>query len=314
MRLAFLISAHTDPAHLRRLVDSLPREADFYVHIDRKSDISQFARLLPDNRRVELIKHRTDVVWGSINEAEYQMELIRAALNDSRTYDYLISMSGMDYPLWSNGRIMEFFRECNGREILQGICMDGQGYAARNYVEYRLFSSRHWPDGSIGSKLRVALRKVIRRAGIRKPLRFKAGERTYKLYKGAAWWAITPRLAGLALREWDGNRSMRRYFNTSFCPAETFIQTVAFNSVEFAPRCILTEGEYTSLAALTPMTYIYYSPVVKVLTEDDFTTLTEQDKMFCRKTITGRSDRLMDMIDERRSEEEKRQPTKHKEQ
>ena len=42
MRLAFLISAHTDPQHLDRLIKSLPEESDFFIHVDAKSDLKIF--------------------------------------------------------------------------------------------------------------------------------------------------------------------------------------------------------------------------------------------------------------------------------
>lgn len=304
MTLAFLISAHTDPEHLRRLIFSLPSGSRFHVHIDRKSDIEPFVRLLGGNPSVTFLERRTDVVWGSINEVEYQMELLRSALGDSVRPDYLISMSGMDYPLWGNGRMERFFAEADGREFLQGISMEGQGRHAEIYTEYRLFGDRRWPAGSLGSRMRVAARRALKAIGLRKPLVFTAGGRRYTLHKGAAWWAITPRLAAAALAAWDTDKALRHYFSTSFCPAETFLQTFAFNSNEFAPRCILTEGDYRSLAALTPLTYIDYNPVIKILTEEDFPALVASGKMFCRKTVTGRSDSLMDMIDARRAEED----------
>lgn len=40
MTLAFLISAHTDPIHLARLLKSLPEDAAFFIHIDSKTDIT----------------------------------------------------------------------------------------------------------------------------------------------------------------------------------------------------------------------------------------------------------------------------------
>ena len=304
MTLAFLISAHTDPEHLRRLILSLPSGSRFHVHIDRKADIEPFVRLLGDNPSVTFLERRTDVVWGSINEVEYQMELLRSALGDSVRPDYLISMSGMDYPLWDNSRMERFFSEAAGREFLQGISMEGQGRHADIYTEYRLFGDRRLAPGLLGSRMRVAARKILKAVGVKKPLTFRAGGRRYTLHKGAAWWAITPRLAAAALTAWDTDKALRRYFSTSFCPAETFLQTFAFNSNEFAPRCILTEGDYRSLAELTPLTYIDYNPVIKILTEEDFPALVASGKMFCRKTVTGRSDRLMDMIDARRDEED----------
>ena len=44
MKLAYLIMAHTDPKHLRRLVDALnvKGKTDFYVHVDSKVDIDPF--------------------------------------------------------------------------------------------------------------------------------------------------------------------------------------------------------------------------------------------------------------------------------
>lgn len=304
MTLAFLISAHTDPEHLRRLIESLPSGSLFYVHIDRKADIAPFVRLLGANSSVTFLERRTDVVWGSINEVEYQMELIRSALGGPVVPDYLVSMSGMDYPLWDNSRMERFFSEAAGREFLQGISMEGQGRHADIYTEYRLFGDRRLAPGSLGSRMRVAVRKVLKAVGVKKTLTFRAGGRRYTLYKGAAWWAVTPRLAAAALTAWDTDKALRRYFSTSFCPAETFLQTFAFSNSEFAPRCILTEGRYTSLAALTPLTYIDYNPVIKILTEEDLPALLASGKMFCRKTVTGRSDRLMDMIDARRTEED----------
>ena len=46
MKLAFLISAHKDARHLRALVNSLPADSEFYIHIDQKSDIRRFEEKL----------------------------------------------------------------------------------------------------------------------------------------------------------------------------------------------------------------------------------------------------------------------------
>ena len=124
-KLAFLISAHKDPVHLKRLVDSLPDGSEFFIHIDAKSDIRPFTERI-DQPNVHFIEHRVNVCWGSINEVEYQMELVRAALA-AGSFDYLVTLSGMDYPVWSNSRIMEFFDKANGKIFLQGISMLHQG-------------------------------------------------------------------------------------------------------------------------------------------------------------------------------------------
>ena len=296
MKLAFLISAHTDATQLARLVKALPDNSVFFIHIDKKSDIHIFEKFLGDDDRVRFLPYRVDVVWGSLNEVEYQMELIRAALVADEHFDYLITLSGMDYPLWSKEKITNFFQMANGQEYLCGTDISWQDRPSRLYRQYRLLAQKTWRNGTLKNKFRVALRHIIAALGIRKPLVFRAGEKEYHLYKGAAWWAITPQLASFVLQEWDSNEALVKYFRTSFCPAETFIQTVAFNS-EWKAKCLEKTTPWESLEALTPLTYIYYHPVIKVLTEDDFATIMDSGKMFARKLQSGVSEKLIEMID-----------------
>lgn len=293
MKLAFLISAHTDPKQLHRLINALPPNADFYVHIDLKSDLNVFMKEIQDSR-AHFIENRQNIVWGSWRQTKYQMELIRACLASGIAYDHLITMSGLDYPVWNNQEIEKYFEERKGSEILQGCCIEESDPHARMYQEYRFLSSHK--QKSFLCRLGIALRILLKFLGIKKPLVFSAGGKTYKLYKGGSWWAISPELASFVLSEWDNNKQLVRYFKSSFGPDETFTQTVAFNS-EFASNCMLSEGPYKSLRALTPLTFIEYSPVIKILTEDDYDKVLTSGKMFCRKTVTGKSDRFIDMID-----------------
>ena len=293
MKLAFLISAHTDPRQLHRLVDSLPASSDCYIHIDLKSDLTLFQQEVQSSR-VHFISNRQDVVWGSLIEVKYQMELIRAALSSGINYDYLITISGLDYPVWSNEKIEAFFEKHQGKNILQGIRMTADDPMSRIYQEFRFLS--HYRQKTLPCRIGILARKILKALGVKKPLDITISGKTYYLYKGAAWWAVTTELAAFVLHEWENNIPLVNYFKTSFGPAETFVQTVAFNS-DFAPSCMLSTGLYKSLQALTPFTYIEYSPTIKILTEEDFSKVIESGKMFCRKTISGASDGFIAMIE-----------------
>jgi hypothetical protein len=67
---------------------------------------------------------------------------------------------------------------------------------------------------------------------------------------------------------------------------------------------MIEEGKYQSLEAITPLTYIHYHPVIKILTEEDYPKIKESNKMFCRKVISKTSYKLMDLIDNDRNKEE----------
>ena len=295
--LAYLISAHTDAPQLRRLIEALHPEAEYFVHIDLKSSIAPFLRELGNFPNVHFIPERVNVRWGTMLEVEYQMNLIRAAVHHPRHFDHIFFLSGMDYPLWSRSRISQFLRENAGREFLQGICLDTPDIGERQRRMYTIsrpfFRSR---------RLSILARKALKFIGYRKKRHFQVEGREWKLYKGSAWWCISEELAAFVLEQYETKPQIAHYFRDSFCPAETLIQTIAFNSPHWAGRCILSEGPYQSLAALTPLHFIEYDPVIKILDESDLDRLLASGKMFCRKVVSGRSDNLVDELIERNME------------
>lgn len=298
MKLAFLISTQRDARHLADLVNSLPQDVQYYIHIDSERDLLHFKqRLFREN--VSFINHRVNLVQGSIREVEAQVELLRAALTDGA--DYMVYLSGQDYPLWKNDRIIDFFSKAGGHEFIRGIAMPGQGKAAYPYTDLRPLDGKPWRTLSAKGQLRAGLRRLINGFNIHKTLRIHCPEKTYTLYKGAASWAITPNLARLVVKMWDENERFVSYFHTSYRPVETFVPTVAFNS-DIASQCEMVKGRYQGIDALSPLTFIDGYPDAKILTEDDFAELKVADKMFCRKIVSKYSDGLRSLIDAERED------------
>ena len=62
----------------------------------------------------------------------------------------------------------------------------------------------------------------------------------------------------------------------------------------------IANSTYPGLAALTPLHYINYHPIIRVLTLDDLPALIESGRMFCRKVVSGESDALVDEINRTR--------------
>ncbi len=297
MNIAYLISAHTDAPQLARLILALHADAEFFIHIDKKSDIRPFKEAITA-KNVHFIENRIDVRWGTLIEVEYQMALIRAAVQHPRHFDRIFFLSGMDYPLWSNGHITRWMEEQGDRETLQGICMDTdyiQGQQRELYTLsrplFRLFSNQ-W-----NQRLSILCRKALGAVGYRKRLSFGIGIDTWHLYKGSAWWCISEELARYVLETYQQCPEVKQYFRDSFGQAETVIQTIAFNSPKWAPKCMLTEGPYPGLDALTPLHFIIYEPVIKVMEASDFPTLMASGKMFARKFRSGISDEVVALID-----------------
>ena len=302
MNLAYLISAHTDPEQLQRLILSLQPEAHFFIHIDKKSDIQPFVSIIKGGN-IHFMPQRTNVRWGTILEVQYQMALIKAAVEYPVAFDRIFFISGMDYPLWSNEKISSWAASLGDKEMLCGMNMNTPLLSEQQrelYTTPRPFFSSSWLGNKGNQRLSIICRTIKKHLGMKKSLSFTVDGKEWDLYKGSAWWCISEPLAAHVLHVYERKPEVLRYFTDSFGQAETLIQTIAFNSDEWKGRCMLHQGAYPGLAALTPLHYIIYEPVIKVMDETDYDTLIGSGRMFTRKLISGKSDKLVKLLEEHR--------------
>lgn len=72
-KIAYMIMAHRDPEQLRNLVEALDYKADFYIHIDKKSDIVKFKNKMKwggVRGNITFIKKREYVCWGGMSQVK----------------------------------------------------------------------------------------------------------------------------------------------------------------------------------------------------------------------------------------------------
>ncbi len=298
MKLAFLITVQKDACHLRDLVSSLPADAEFYIHVDSSRDLQRFTRQV-HGENVHFLTRRIKTFAGGLNEVRAQVRLIREALSCGA--DYLVAIDGLDYPLWSNERIDDYFATLGGRQVLSGVAMPGMGRMAYKYTDFQLFNDRAWASGSFKGKVRRLARQLLSGSHIHKTLRIHCPLQTYTLYKGGTSWAITREMGNAILREWDENCHLKNYFSTSYRPVETFVPTVALNS-SLAAQCTRVDGKDYDEESLMPLTYFNGRRSSRILTEDDFQAVCDSDKMFARQVVSDYSDGLKSMIDAKRKE------------
>lgn len=306
MSIAYLISAHTDPQQLRKLISALHPDAHFFVHVDKKSDFDAFTSCI-QQENVHFITQRVDVIWGTIRQVDYQMALIKEAIEYPIPFDRIFFLSGLDYPLWSNARITSWLEANKEKEFMAGFCM-GTGTidacqqdlytVPRPFVQIDGLSVR-W-----NQRIRALLRRICKVLGIRKKLSFTAQGKTWQLYKGSDWWCISRPLLLHIYNIYRDTPEIRRYFVNSFAPSETLPQTIAYNFPEWRARGIVFTDTYPGFVALTPLHFVIYKGSIRVYDENDFQMLIDSGKMFVRKLQSGRSDSLITLLDRHRKEEE----------
>ena len=293
-RIAYLISVYRDAPHVQRLVRALDDgAADFYLHVDKKADARPFLEALPGCTFV----NRRWVNWGGWQQVGYQEEMLKAALHSGKDYEWLVCLSGQDFPLLSPEGIRRFLAHEPGREWIAGMNLTRQGseQQRRKVTRYHLLRdvpvrNRWWRDKLIAG-FRLLMAVIPRRKRPTVALDGKACD----VYFGSDYWALSQDCARYVYRQLCSQRAFRRYFRTAFVPSELCIQTLVFNS-PFASRALLVEGAYRGLESLSPLHFLTYGRQIATLTLQDLPRLQACGKPFARKVVSGASDALVQAL------------------
>lgn len=306
MRIAYIITAYQDPAHLKRLIRALDAQADYFIHVDSRVDMDAFRAGLESGRNVEFCQTRFFVNWGSFAQVLSQKELLRCVMESGRSYDRVVCLSGSDYPIWSNSRIRDEYRLRPDAQFIMGYnvtrCAEPghhERVAFHHFLRDVRVGSRRMKRWMSGSS-RLLLRGLSTLLGIRRREQVQLEGRWVDIYTGSDYWALTFECARHVYDRMCAETAMMKYFKYSYVPSEMCVQTIVFNS-RFAGAAILVEGKYRGLATLTPLHHLAYTDAIKVFDEAGLEELQGSGKMFFRKAQTGKSDTLLALIDRSRA-------------
>ena len=117
------------------------------------------------------------------------------------------------------------------------------------------------------------------------------------IFYASEWFCMTGRCMSYVYDQLTNNHDWERYFRHSYCPDELVVATILFNSpfAEHAFNWKKEDGE--GLEGVTMLHYIEYTDAIQIYDERDYDKLMASEKMFARKLVTGRSDKLMDRLD-----------------
>lgn len=299
MKKAYLITAYRDPRQLSRLIAALNRDSDFFVHIDRKVDERPFRRQIREGN-VFWVRRREWVSWGGISQVYCFRKLLELLFASGERYDRVICLSGTDYPIWSNEALDAEFLANPRKEY---VC--GYNVTRAEKEEARRRCDRHW---SMETRIRnwygmAAVRKCKNKVLNQIPMNRQAplrGERR-DVYWGSDYWAVTWDCARYLYRSLCEEKAFLRYLRRCYVPSELAVQTLVFHSPFAAQAQLLSEDTDYSFTLATPLQYLEWRDgAIRVLTEDDLTTLLQCGKMFFRKAYSGTSDELVRRLEQLR--------------
>lgn len=238
---AFLIMAHHNINHLKRLVSCLDDERfDIFVHIDKKCHES-ISALSTQNANLYIIDSM-DVRWAGYTQIECEIALLEYAINKN-IYKYYHLLTGASFPIKSNDYICDFFEKNNNYEF---IGFDNQRDYSDRVKYYYLFNemgkAKNWFDEQKRS-LRWKFISLQKKINID---RTKGYDLVFK--KGIAYWSITHECAVYIV---SNKKLVETLFKHSFCGDEVFAHTLVYNS-EFKNKVYSLNDEFEGSLRLMP--------------------------------------------------------------
>jgi len=227
MRIAVLILAHKNPEQLRLLVGRLRQDFDVYIHLDKKSNLSE--KLFEHYPNVFCIK-KYAVNWGSYNGILAPLELFKTAVK--KDYDYYIHISGQDLPIKTNQQIIDFL---NINRLV-------------SFVDWHLLPAKIWgEDGGLGrisyywehnsgsgliDKIQKACIRIIRE------IQFKTGCKRQlpdiRFYGGSNWVNLNREATAYLIEYIQNNPKYLNLFKYSCNADEIWMQTILKNNPELS--------------------------------------------------------------------------------
>ena len=271
VRIAYVISAYKNPGHLGRLVRRLHTGADttFTVHVDSKTDDGVYAAMRTEVGGLDVrFLPRHACHWGGFGHVRASLKGLRAVLELEPSPDYVVLLSGQDYPIKSNAYIRDFLEQGDGKSF---------------FLHFPL-PTANWTDGGLNRFRRWHLR--YRNLHLSLPLRRRLPD-DLAPWGGSAYWIVSSGAARTMVEFVDANPSYVRFFRRVDIPDELFFQTILMNGPE-AERCVDFRLHYTEWSRM---------PAPAILTQEDFPHLVGSSCLFARKFDPAVDEEVLDLID-----------------
>jgi len=308
INVAFLIIAHTDMDQLKRLCKKLTNYGDLYIHIDEKTDvcyvstIKKYISTLNTDNEINILSARISVFWGGYNSIYAIRNLLESAIkNSQKTHDRVFLLSGLCYPLFSKEAFMQFCDDYKGKELMTAYNITtGLQKQQERVILYHLFRDIYPPLGNnfLRRCIIAGARTALKYFGLRKKIYLMTQGQKWDIYTSSAWFGLTGACAQYVYDMLSRNKDIERYFKTSYASDELVIPTIVMNS-SFGQTAEIIN--YYNFEELSRLHYLHYTDAIWSYDENDFEEIMQSGKPFVRKLTSGKSEKLIEMIDENAS-------------
>ena len=280
MVFAYLILVHRNPGQLRRLVDAIMEDNVFvFIHVDRKSCISDFKNSFSSLKNVVFCSQQKQVSWGGFGMIEATLELIHTMFSCNIQPDYVHLMSGQDFPLQPNEKIQRFFSNNAGRNFLEAHIIPSPRLSELGLSRIRY----KWYIDEKGYNKAVQLVEKQKQQNKLRPY-----FTDIQPYNGSQWWSLTGKCVKWIYEICKQGNRLYDFYKYTFVPDEMLFHTMLKNS------------EWNNTIINDNLRNIDWGrgpEYPRIWRNEDFEQLIHSEKLFARKFDAGVDNKIIIRIE-----------------
>jgi hypothetical protein len=274
MKIAHLILLHKNPVQIERLIKAMDHPAfDFYLHIDKKADVTPFLHLV-NNKNVFLVRERASIYWAGYGTIQATINGFRDIL--PKNYAYINVISGQDFPIKPAEYIYQYLISRLGQEFITCESVEDEWPEAK--VRVTAYHLINWQIPG-----RHKLEKLVN--AILPARKFPLD---YAIVGRANWFTLTHAASKYLLEFLDSHPEVTRFFKYSWGADELIFSTIIYNS-PFKEK-IRNNLVYVDWSGQT-----HGHP--RILGVEDYDRLVQSDKLFARKMDMEKNALLFDKLE-----------------
>ena len=296
MKIVYIISAYKLPDQLVRLVRVLNSDStSFYIHVDKKTPKEIFERMkkpLKSIPNVHFLKRHL-CNWGDFGHVRATLKGISKIFEEGSDFDYVVLLTGQDYPIKSNRQISDFLQKSEGKSFMSYAPLPFTGFGKNggldriNYWHFFCFSRYHFifPHMNMlnNPKLNELLNIIMKK--IKKQRKFPLN---LKPYGGGAYWCLSRACIEHITEFVRENKDFVNFFKYVYIPDEVFFQTILVNSS--LKRIIVNDD----------LRYVDWSNPAQrpeILSKKNYNQFFHTQNLFARKFDITKDEEVLDIID-----------------
>ncbi len=283
MRFAVIIVTYSAVELTKRIIDKLDNgRFDFYIHLDKKVDLSTHA-VLKGRQNVFFAQERIDVKWAGFSTTEAALSCLREIKKSGKQYGFVHLITGQDYPIKSADYISRFLENNAGKEFIyyKYFTPDWEEAWARvenyHFTDFR-FRGRH--------SLATLLNTVMPKRKFPRDMRL-CGKETF--------WSLSQECALYVLDVLDTDHKLRRFLRFCWGSDEFIFQTIIMNS-PFKEKVVNNNFRHIvwPKGSARPLTF----------KSENLPELLASNALFARKFDWGVDNHVFDLLDEANSKQQ----------